>query len=182
MDLSFEDVERMAEDFSNENVNDEEKPKKKRSERIGFKLIKVLGKVSDKKSAPVLAIVDWGGHISYDLRKWNEDMTIPYKGITLSEEEIQLLLNSRIEDIMKEKEPMAIYKAGKAAAKIYECVATLSTNTSQKDTWNKQILIVDWGYGRKVDLRKWTESFDKCSKGICLTLDEFNKIIELIRK
>ena len=49
------------------------------------------------------------------------------------------------------------------------------------DARNKQVSIIDWGYGRKYDFRKWTEDYDKCSKGICLSQEEVDELISLLK-
>ena len=69
---------------------------------------------------------------------------------------------------------------GKTNAKIYCSVCKLSSATVRGVTWNKQVSIVDWGYGQKFDFRKWTDGYDKCSKGICLSKDEVEALVSIL--
>lgn len=61
---------------------------------IQFSIVKNYGRLSKKKHAATFAIVDWKGHSYFDLRSWNDDYSIPYKGITFSKDEVTMLLDA----------------------------------------------------------------------------------------
>lgn len=149
---------------------------------VEFSIIKNYGKLSNKKSAATFALVDWNGYERYDLRTWNEDYTTPYKGISFTREEISALcdmLSCYTHQIYSS--PKYVCDMGKTKAKIYSNVCKLSSSTVHGVTWNKQVSIVDWGYGQKFDFRKWTQNYDKCGKGICLNKDEVEKLVLILQ-
>lgn len=55
---------------------------------MDFKMIENYGKLSTGKNPIVFSMVDWSGNSRYDLRRWNAEITQPYKGITFTEEEM----------------------------------------------------------------------------------------------
>ena len=146
-----------------------------------FSIIKNYGKLSKKKSAATFALVDWNGYKRYDLRSWSEDYSTPFKGLSFTEEEI-----STLSDVLTTytfqtySTPKYVCDMGKTNAKIYCSVCKLSSATVRGVTWNKQVSIGDWGYGQKYDLRKWTDGYDKCSKGICLSKDEVEALVSIL--
>ena len=148
---------------------------------VKFRIIKTYGKLSNRKNAATFALVDWHGRIRYDLRSWSEDYTTPYKGIALSEDEIPGLVTAltRYKKSLQH-EVMYTYSAGKANAKIYHSLCTLSSSTVRGITWNKQVNIVDWGRGQKYDFRKWTADYNKCSKGISLNQEEIEALYSIL--
>lgn len=150
---------------------------------IHFNIVQNFGKLSERKNAPVFARVDWNGYIKYDLRTWNDDMTAPFKGITFDDEEIEMLYDDlnqfdfgRISNSVKRE-----FAGGKAKAKFYDRISQLSESRENDATWNKEVNIIDWGYGKKVDFRKWTEDYDKCGKGLCITFEEAEKLVEILK-
>lgn len=72
------------------------------------------------------------------------------------------------------------YKVGSITAKIHETLLNLSTSIVQGVAWNKQVNIVDWGYGKVFDIRKWTDKYDRCSKGICLNAKDFSQFYNVV--
>lgn len=175
LQLSFEDVEKFVDE--NMEVIDYNNCLEK---KVAFEIVKNYGKLSDKKAAPIFSKINWNGYIRYDLRKWNADMTKPYKGITFNEEEVQLLSNLKQNKFSIKEVPVIEYSGGKAKAKIYGNILRLDSTIEKNVVWNKEVNIVDWGYGKKVDIRKWTEDYSKCGKGICITIEEFGKMIQLL--
>lgn len=147
----------------------------------GFAIIENYGKLSERKSAATFALVDWHGNRRYDLRSWSEDYSTPYKGITFTEKEIMRLFNALDEyEFCSNYEVKYLYSSGKAKAKILDSVCMLSTSTERGLAWVKQVNIIDWGFGPKYDFRKWTANFEKCSKGICLTEAEVEKLLVIL--
>lgn len=149
---------------------------------IQFSIVRNYGKLSKKKHAATFAIVDWNGHSCFDLRSWNDDYSIPYKGITFSKDEVAELLDVLSDYAYSgDNKPKYKYSGAKATANIFDVVCVLSSSTIRGIKWSKQVSIVDWGYGRKYDFRKWTEDYDRCSKGICLSQEEVDALISLLK-
>lgn len=47
--------------------------------------------------------------------------------------------------------------------------------------WSKQINLVEWnGRKAKIDIREWTDSRNKMSKGITLTEDEAKEVLRIL--
>ena len=152
--LSLEDLERSLEDIDEGHKSS-----------VGFNIVEKYGVLSTYKNSPLLSRVRWHGYERIDLRRWINDET-PAKGITFTEEEVEI----------------CTYAKGKMRAKIIAHIATLSTSISNGETWNKEMNIIDWGYGTKIDFRKWTKDYIKCGKGICISFDEMKKLVELLNK
>lgn len=176
INLSFEDVEKIT---SKSHYSNRSNKKTQKSE-LEFEIISVLGKLSDNKGAPVLAKVKWGEYIRYDLRKWNEDMTKPYKGMAFDDEEIFIISSITSFSINDFVDPIAYYAGEKVKASIYSNLAVLS-KAEKEHGWQKEVNIVDWGFGKKIDFRKWKDDYKKCGKGISITVDEFSKMLDLIK-
>ena len=146
-----------------------------------FTIIKNYGKLSNRKNAPTFALVDWNGYKRYDLRAWNEDYTVPFKGLTLNDEETASLFEALSDYVPKQySRPLHVIDMGKTKAKVYYVLSELSSATVKDVVWNKQVSIVDWGYGPKYDFRKWTEDYEKCSKGICLNQNEIDSLVGIL--
>lgn len=178
MDLTFDDVERMAGDGSDEKIT----AFSRRNNNVSFEIIEVYGKLSEKKGAAVFSMVNWNGHIRYDLRKWNEEMSQAYKGVTFNDQEIEKLREIDFSSINLNSSLRSEYTGEKAKAKIYDRICLLSYTTEKDVVWNKEVNIVDWGYGKKIGIRKWSEDYSKCGKGICITLDEFKVLKTMVDK
>lgn len=184
-ELSYEDIEKMIEEMT-ASSSESSTVKQKDDTRAKFEVVKVYVLLNTtKRNKTVFSKVRWGNIERYDLRKWDAEMSIPYKGITLSKEELQ-----KFTDIKKpssdQSEASAFYNAGSATAKIYDTILDLSTVTIRNIEWHKQINIIDWGYGKKFDIRRWTEKYEKCSKGICLNATDFakfyNAVLSILRE
>ena len=148
---------------------------------VTFNILKTYGTLSNRKNAVTFALVDWGGYTRYDLRGWSADYSIPYKGISFTSEELSVLRDSLSSYVFHAySQPKYVCDMGKTTAKIYHVISQLSSSTLRGVTWNKQVSIVDWGYGQKFDFRKWTNDYDKCGKGICLTKDEVSTLVKLL--
>ena len=63
----------------------------------------------------------------FDLRSWNEDYTVPFKGLTFSEDEATTLLKALSNYVPKQYiNPLHVTDMGKTKAKIYYVIAELS--------------------------------------------------------
>ena len=62
--------------------------------------------------------------------------------------------------------------------KIVKNIAILSTN---KSGWTKELNLVSWNNAEpKYDIREWSPEHDKMGKGITLSIEELNILIETI--
>lgn len=148
---------------------------------VEFKILHNYGKLSNRKSAASFMLVDWDGYKRYDLRGWNEDYSVPYKGLSFTDEEICLLKKAlSTYSPQRYSAPKAVVDMGKVKVKIYHTLCELSSSVISGVTWTKQVSIADWGYGQKFDFRRWTEKYEKCSKGICLTGDELKTLASIL--
>ncbi len=170
MKLTFEQLEEMYESGQLDDLTVSKKGKD------SFEIVEIFEKIGEKKNI-VFAYVDWFGKKCYDLRTWNKDMSKPYKGIVFSSEEIEKISLLSFPGINEESDYRHLYEWGDMSAKIFENLMLLSESGEGDNVWNKEINIVDWGYGKKIDLRRWKKDYSKCSKGICLTENEFNKFL-----
>lgn len=134
-----------------------------------------------EKNSPLFLLVNWNGVERYDLRHWLEDGT-PGKGITFTKEEMEKLFYSLDGFDFSEKyeKPIRVYNSGKMRALFYRLISSLSISYFSETTWNKEVNVLDWGYGIKVDFRKWSEDYDKCGKGISISFDELKEFKRLI--
>ena len=150
---------------------------------MDFKMIENYGKLSTGKNPIVFSMVDWSGNSRYDLRRWNAEITQPYKGITFTEEEMIQLKKSlgRCNYTISPK-PIYIYEMGLAKGKIHGVLCTLSETETKDTVWRKQDCIVDWGYGLKYDFRRWSTDYKKCSKGISLGKSEMKELVLILKR
>ena len=65
---------------------------------------------------------------------------------------------------------------------IIKRLGTISTRTDKNgEEWTKEVNIVAWNHHEpKVDIREWNG--DRMTKGITLTFDEVDKVIELLKE
>lgn len=141
------------------------------------------GTLSPKKISPTLTLIEWNGIERYDLRYWLEDGS-PGKGITFTTIELmdlQQALNNFDYRVSKSK-IIRQYKSGKYKATFYRHIVKLSSSTRNDVVWNKEVNLLDWGYGIKADIRKWTSDYSQCGRGISLTFDELRSLKILIDK
>lgn len=129
------------------------------------------------------ALVRFGKYIRYDIRKWYDDGTKPGKGIALTYDEIIKLRESvmNLDVRALDYNIRAYYTGGKANATIYERICLCSEFSNKGATWNKEVSIVDWGYGLKVDFRKWAADYSVCGKGVAVTFQEAEEIFNCIK-
>ena len=62
---------------------------------IKFRRITEYGSLSASGRNPQFNLVDWNGYEKYDIRRWDDTNTQPYKGITFDEEELEELLGTK---------------------------------------------------------------------------------------
>lgn len=180
-DVSLEDIDKYVQ--SHEKELSPKQMSTQKNTYIDFGIEKVFGELSDRKNAPIFALINWHGYVRYDVRGWSADMTKPRKGMSFNEEELRDLIRySEVIDLSKLGVTLRVkYEKGKAKALIYERICRLAEIVRPGIIWYKEVNVVDWGWGKKVDLRKWTENYDKCSKGIGITFDEYRRFMELVQ-
>ena len=55
-------------------------------------------------------------------------------------------------------------------------------NENEQSGWKKMLCIVSWNGGQpKVDIREWSPDFRKMSRGITLTEQEAQQVVDLLR-
>ncbi len=147
-----------------------------------FTIKQKYGRLSNRKKAPLFALVDWRGNVLYDLRYWKDDGN-PSKGITFTEEELQKLYNALKEFDFETiyDEPIRQCKTENSNIIFLYMVAKLSTKYKRNNAWQKEVNLIDWGCGVKVDFRKWTLDYKQHSKGIRINLDELKSLKLLLK-
>lgn len=134
-DIEKLDLDKLSLKDIDEYVSDHEKELKYKETRntVQFEIIKSWGKLSELKNLPILSLINLNGYTRYDIRGWNNDMSIPRKGISFSREEIVQLLKdwksfnfTRIGSTI-----MYEYKSDKENAKLYENISILSETQVQ---------------------------------------------------
>lgn len=194
-DFSFKEFEEYLNEHVGDFVNaatdsegikqDKRKTKQKNSNgqnSVSFKVLSNYGALSTRYNAPVFTKVDWNGYIRYDIRRWNKNLTAPKKGITLTEIEIKAIIEAAA-DFYIGDEVLITYLGTNVDADIYNNICELTSyQDNKKELWTKEVNIVDWGYGKNIDIRYWNEEHDKCSKGISLKKEEFEKFLREAKK
>ena len=57
-------------------------------------------------------------------------------------------------------------------------VGVLETN---RTGWTKELNIIDWGSGAVYDIRSWSPGHEKCGKGVTLSANGLQELMEYIR-
>lgn len=177
-DLTFDDIEKRY-DNEHKDVCEEEK-----SKVISTHIIQIFCEIPKGKEVIRFALVSFNGYKRYDIRRWYDNGTKPGNGMSFTKTELKKLQsaisNITFEDYGRKK--TAIYSGGKINASIYERVCLISSHKEKESVWNKEATIVDWNYGLKVDLRKWSDGYEKCGRGISLSFDEITIIENILRQ
>ena len=64
----------------------------------------------------------------------------------------------------------------------YKVIANVGTLARYPTGWCKEINIVSWNEGQpKLDIRDWSEDHEKMSRGITLTADETQRLIDSVQ-
>jgi len=183
-ELSFEEVMEHSEPESKD-LTTSRKNIKSEDSGMNFVVKKTYGTLSDRKMAPIFSLINWNGYDRYDLRSWRENMSLPGKGITFTNEELEnmcaALMNFNFTPPNKDEQPKYTYQGSKMIAKIYDTICVMSEQTVKGIPWKKAATWVDWNHGIKVDLRKWTNDYQKCSKGLCISVEELKNLFDIIR-
>lgn len=176
-DISFDDIKKI---YDIEHKGEHKTNSKK---AVSAHIMQVFCELPKGKDVILFALVNFNGYERYDIRRWYDNGTKPGKGMSFTQTELKVLQEA-IKDITFEDygiRKTAMYGSGKIRATIYERLCLISSYKEKEFVWNKEATIVDWNYGLKVDLRKWSEGYEKCGKGISLSFDEILKIQKVLR-
>ncbi len=94
---------------------------------------------------------------------------------------LQLILKDRSINLDSNMVSRAIYKSNNMKATIYDRLCLLSEYELKGAKWNKEVTVVDWGYGKKLDFRRWANDYSACSKGISVPEAEASHIFETLK-
>jgi len=126
------------------------------------------------------SLVKIGNDERYDIRNWYDNGEKPGKGITLTYEEIVKLRDSMQEFDFNTKlfKVRGSYSGDTVSAIIYDRICVLNEYNLRGVKWNKEVSIVDWGYGKKIDFRKWAADYSICGKGVVVSFAEAEEIVD----
>lgn len=182
-DFSFEDVIKEAEKIESNELSVETSKTVGRTE-IDYQIKVVYGSLSDRKMAPVFSLVNWNGYDRFDLRPWRGNMSSPGKGVTFTRDEIErlriCLRSFNFEAPDSKTKPRSVFRTPKMDAKLYDSICIVSESAGKGQLWRKEVQWIDWGHGIKVDIRKWSEDYLKCSRGLSMTAKEFESFYEML--
>ena len=51
---------------------------------------------------------------------------------------------------------------------------------NNKGNWSTEARVIDWGYKKGLDIRKWDHKHTKCGKGVNLKQSELEKLIAIL--
>lgn len=64
----------------------------------------------------------------------------------------------------------------------YKVIANVGTLAQYPTGWSKEVNIVSWNEGQpKLDIRDWSEDYEKMSRGITLTADEMQRLVDSVQ-
>lgn len=65
----------------------------------------------------------------------------------------------------------------------YEIIKHIGVIKEQSDGWTREVNIVSWNGGEpKIDIRSWTDHHKRMSRGITLSIDEMDRLVDLYTK
>lgn len=61
----------------------------------------------------------------------------------------------------------------------YEIVEHIATLSTGKTGWTKEVNLVSWNGGEaKVDIREWSPDHSRMGKGVTMTMDELDMLVD----
>ena len=145
-----------------------------------FKIIKKYGVLTNRRQPICLNYLQWfDNEPCYDLRHWkDETCQHALSGVTLDKNEVKILKDILTVDIIRSKdELLGIIDIGKGNIDDYGLVAELNSTK----TMIKEARVLDWTYGKVLDIRQWNEDHTKCRKGITLDQGELEAFVALLQ-
>ena len=143
-------------------------------------IIERYGALTDKREAICFNYLQWfDNEPCYDLRHWKDDTCQEcFSGITLDKNEIATLKAKLSNDVIKSRDELiGIIDIGKGNIDDYGLVAELKSTK----TMNKEARVLDWSYGKVLDVRQWNADHTKCYKGITLDQHELEAFEALLQ-
>lgn len=62
----------------------------------------------------------------------------------------------------------------------YEIRKNLGVLSKSRNGWTKEVNVISWnGRPEKIDIREWSPEHDKMSKGLSLTEDEMDELVDI---
>lgn len=62
----------------------------------------------------------------------------------------------------------------------YEIKKYLGVLSASRQGWKKEVNVISWnGRPEKIDIREWSPEHDKMSKGLSLTADEMDELVDI---
>ena len=62
----------------------------------------------------------------------------------------------------------------------YEIKKQLGILSTSRQGWTKEVNVISWnGRPEKIDIREWSPEHDKMSKGLSLTADEMDTLVDI---
>lgn len=149
---------------------------------VEFKIVKRIGTLCSTKNESVeLCVVQWGYYKpKYDLRRWGEEGTVPYSGVTFSETE---LLN--VYDLLK------IFKKSHSSASVLHSIVSGNVSVKVHQIYGEYkhgnnmcglVTYSSWHDKLKCDIRLWDKDFTTFKGGVSLDDNEVDVLISLIEK
>ena len=175
-DLTFDDVEKANPD------NDRLGKNTSSFDLNSIHIAQIFCEFQKGKNILRFALVRFGEYERYDIRSWYDQGTKPGKGFAMTYEELKTLRED-LRNVDLERLSLAEkarFRGNKVSAIVYNRISLLSEFKNKGEPWSKEVTVVDWGYGPKVDFRKWKNDYSACGKGISVSFDETSKIIDLM--
>ena len=144
-----------------------------------YEIIKNYGYISDNTRPICINYMRWYNNPpAFDISEWNNtSCEKPGKGIVLNKEEILKLRDVLREDtIFSKDELLQVIDLGNASIDDYGLVTVLN----DKGNWSTEARVIDWGYKKGLDIRKWDHKHTKCGKGVNLKQSELEKLIAIL--
>ena len=165
-DLTFEDIQRANEELKISRTSD--------GNRDSVLVKHVYNEFRRGENTLRFAYVAFGEYERYDIRLWYDQGSKPGKGFSMTYEELIRLRNDLYNFYFgKVKfEMRARYNGDKVSAILYDRISLISEFTLKGKGWNKEVSVIDFGYGKKIDFRKWANDYTVCGRGISVAFDE----------
>lgn len=179
-EFSLDDLE---EEIKAELSDDKKRQESNKTEsKTNFTIKKNYGKLSNRSNSPLFALINRRGQLIYDLRHWKDD-NHPGKGITFSRGELLNLYKSLLvfDFCAIYDKPIRQCEIGSSTVSFFCLISKLSTTfNNKKGTWQKEVNLIDWGCGIRVDFRRWTPDYKQHSKGLRISLNELKTLKSII--
>lgn len=178
-DFSFDDLES---EVDKECIEDVSLYHTTANNEYTFSVKHNFGKLSNRRKAPIFALVDWNGNEIFDLRYW-KDNGAPVKGMSFTMGEL-ITFHAALEKYnfsATYDTPIRQYQDENCLVTFFCLIARVASYVKKNTVWYKEVNLVDWGCGTRVDLRKWSSDYKQHSRGVRISLDELKILQGLIK-